>query len=194
MKTKKFTLMLLTLLLLMAAGAQQVLASAPQPGVQPKAPTATVAVTADQQVIPVVASTPLPDGTVKHIVQPGQAAWTIASIYGITVAELAQLNNLDATNPSIFPNQELLIKKVATATAAVTQPPTQPAVTNTPFVPPTATVDTAVIAAQVTVPAATEKSEGEKIKSDPQRVVGYGLVVLCLAGLVALFLNAFKRA
>ena len=45
--------------------------------------------------VPVVVSTPLADGTVKHIVASGQTLWTIAAVYDIPLEKLRELNNLE---------------------------------------------------------------------------------------------------
>ena len=57
--------------------------------------------------IPVVKSTPGPDGAVHHIVQQGQTLWTIAAIYDTTTDLLIELNQLESS--FIFPGNELLI-------------------------------------------------------------------------------------
>jgi LysM repeat protein len=44
--------------------------------------------------VPVVRSTPGPDGSIVHEVQPGQTAWTIAAVYGVPLADLVQINHL----------------------------------------------------------------------------------------------------
>ncbi len=72
-------------------------AATPTP-VQPTAPPA-----------PVMTSTPLPDGTVIHVVQPGDTLYGIAYEYGVDVDQIRQLNNLGADN-LIYVGQELVIK------------------------------------------------------------------------------------
>ena len=44
---------------------------------------------------PVVVSTPMDDGTVKHIIQGGQSLWTIAAVYGIDLETLREINDLE---------------------------------------------------------------------------------------------------
>jgi uncharacterized protein YkwD/LysM repeat protein len=44
--------------------------------------------------VPVIRSTPGPDGSIVHEVQPGQTAWTIAAVYGVALADLVQINHL----------------------------------------------------------------------------------------------------
>jgi LysM repeat protein len=45
--------------------------------------------------VPVVVSTPMSDGTVKHIVAGGQTLWTIAAVYDVPLEELRELNSLE---------------------------------------------------------------------------------------------------
>ena len=68
-----------------------------------KAPTAA-------PFIPVVTSTPNPDGSIVHVVQPGQALWNIAAVYNVPLADLLTLNGLNE-NSFIFPGDKLLIRK-----------------------------------------------------------------------------------
>ena len=49
--------------------------------------------------VPVVAATPLMDGTVKHIVQGGQTLWTISAVYNVPLEELQELNGFE---PDVF--------------------------------------------------------------------------------------------
>jgi len=88
----------------------------------------------------VITATPKPDGSVVHIVQPGQTLIGIAQAYGISVTEIKTLNNL--TSDNIYVGDALLIipagnpaptgtatststaTKVATATTQPTRTPT----------------------------------------------------------------------
>ncbi len=66
--------------------------------------------------VPVVAATPLPDGTVKHIVQGGQTLWTISAVYNIPLEELRELNGFE---PDIFlqPGDVVIIQPSFTPTS-----------------------------------------------------------------------------
>ncbi len=64
-----------------------------------------------QNSVPVVKSTPLPDGDVIHEVKYGQTLWSIAIQYGTTIAEIRRLNHL--TNDVIQPAQKLLVRQNA---------------------------------------------------------------------------------
>lgn len=67
---------------------------------------------------PVVVATPLPDGSVVHVVDAGQALWNISATYGVPLPELLALNGL-TENSLIHPGDKLIIKP-----ASATQSPT----------------------------------------------------------------------
>lgn len=85
----------------------------------------------------VIPNTPKPDGSISHLVRPGETLWSIAIAYHTTIAELKSINNL--LTDEIYPNQTLTIARPAnTQTPAPTSTPT-PYPTATPFVFSTAT-------------------------------------------------------
>ncbi len=67
-------------------------------------------------VVPVIVSTPLRDGTIKHIVQGGQTLWTIAAVYNISLEILNQINGFE---PEIvlLPGDEVIIQPSYTPTS-----------------------------------------------------------------------------
>jgi len=96
-------------------------APTPQPPDSSKTPAASVFPTA----VPVVVSTPLPDGTIKHIVAGGQSLWTIAAVYNIPLEELRVMNNLEPDAILVLGDEVII------------QPSSTP--TNTPIGEPSAT-------------------------------------------------------
>ncbi len=73
----------------------------------PAAPPASApACTVDAQSNP-----PRDDGSLIHIVQPGDCLWSIANAYSLTFGELVRLNGLDWNNsmPPIQPGQEIIV-------------------------------------------------------------------------------------
>ncbi|HAE58276.1 MAG TPA: hypothetical protein DCG54_01895 [Anaerolineae bacterium] len=57
-----------------------------------------------------IPNTPMPDGTIYHIVQPGETLWLIAITYNMKVADIRQLNGMSETE-AIYPNEKLLLVK-----------------------------------------------------------------------------------
>ena len=77
---------------------------------------------------PVQTSTPNPDGSIVHEVQPGQALWSIAAIYEVTLQEIYQLNGLSESS-FIHPGDKLVIHAAPpspTSTHTLTPSPTKP--------------------------------------------------------------------
>ncbi len=62
---------------------------------------------------PFILSTPDKTGAIRHEVQPGQTAWTIAAYYKISLAELLALNNL--TENSILHSGDILLVRLPEA-------------------------------------------------------------------------------
>jgi LysM repeat protein len=82
-------------------------------------------------------NTPKSDGSISHIVQPGETLWSIALAYKTNVDSLKSLNRLSTND--IYPGDTLVIfQSRATQTAAPTETGT-PVPTATPFVFRTAT-------------------------------------------------------
>lgn len=142
-------------------------------------------------VIPVQKATPLPDGSIIHIVQQGQALWNIAAIYNIDLQELMALNNF--TNSTlIYPGDKILIKAaddtptpteiLPTDTLTPTQVPTRTATsdispTGTSETPPPAT-STAAVAGKISTTS----------RIDPLLII---ISILILIGIGMVFVGAF---
>lgn len=83
-------------------------------------------------IVVVNANTPKPDGSISHLVQPGETLWSIAIAYKTTIAELKAINRL--TSDNIYPGNTLIILlPKATPTPAPTSTGT-PYPTPTPFI------------------------------------------------------------
>ena len=77
-------------------------------------------------------STPNSDGSIRHIVQPGETLWSISAAYKVDYEEIKRLNKL--ADNLIYPGDTLIIKPAAPdATATPTGEPTL-AATFTPFI------------------------------------------------------------
>jgi LysM repeat protein len=67
----------------------------PAPTPENPAISSTPSTSQEPTAVPVVVSTPLSDGTIKHIIAGGQSLWTIAAVYNITLEELREMNDLE---------------------------------------------------------------------------------------------------
>lgn len=76
--------------------------------VSPSAPAVYV-------IAPAATATPRPDGSIVHTVRMGETLWGIAAVYGNSVEQIAQLNQINP-NHFISPGDELLLRPPATPT------------------------------------------------------------------------------
>jgi len=135
------------------------------------------------KVVPVDVATPQPDGSIIHVVQPGQALWSIAIAYGVTVEQIRLLNSLP-DNAIIYEGQELLIRMASTATPTHTITPTPRQSTRTPIPPRTPDA--------VTTP--TPAGMGSSLLGDIDRqTLGLVLILVCGAGLALVLLGTFRK-
>ena len=136
-------------------------------------------------------STPNPDGGIMHVVKAGETLWVIATAYGLSLDELLALNGLTADSP-IYPDDVLIIRlgttpEASSTTEEETQPtatirPSQtPRSTLTPVLTPTAT------ATQVKVPGLIER-----VFSGDARMLGIGLIAVCVLGLALLIFTSSR--
>ena len=134
-------------------------------------------------IMPVVTSTPKPDGQVIHEVQVGQSLWGIADVYGTTVEEIRDLNYMSA-DELVYPGELLLIRSEPTP---IPSTPTLMA-TNT-MLPPTlfiteTSVPTSVPAQPSLTPTVEPVSEPVGIGPSIWTVITIVVVALFMAGLV----------
>ncbi len=189
--TQKNTPLLLCLLLVLLvsgfAGVARVEAQAPTGD-----PT-------QEEMVPVVTSTPDPSGKVVHEVQPGQALWSIAIAYGTTIRDIAAFNNLDPENPIIYAGQKLVIQLGATATAtSATQASPSPSVTHTPR--PTSTrkptgTPRPTRTATVTMTPTPKPMfpQLQALQEINRRSVGIGIIAVCALGLLMVAVSSLKK-
>jgi len=109
--------------------------SPPSTAPAPAPPAAGTAAATVALIMPVVTATPHPDGSVIHVVEPGQVLINIAAAYNIKLSELLALNGL--TDKSvIYPGEKLIIAR-ASMTVSPDRSPT--ATSGTPTRTPTVT-------------------------------------------------------
>jgi uncharacterized protein YkwD len=153
--------------------------SIPLPGT-PEAETPT-ADYMSQIIFPVRTVTPQADGRVFHTVKQGQTLWSIAIAYGTKILAIANANNLNPGNPSIYTGQKLLIPITVTPNTLTPTIENTPTETSTPA--PTNTLAPAELTAAPTptfTPQEQTLSDREKIKNALVTVVGIGAVLIAL--------------
>ncbi|MBI2333236.1 MAG: LysM peptidoglycan-binding domain-containing protein [Chloroflexi bacterium] len=125
-----------------------------------------------------IPNTPLPSGEIYHDVQKDEALWSIALLYGTTIAELKLLNGL-ATD-EIFEGQRLIIRRASTETPSPTPVPVTVTLgipTSTPTKPVTPTIT--LTPTPLPAPPITMRSGGLVL-------IGIVLAALLAAGLFSL--------
>ena len=139
------------------------------------------------QVVPVMVSTPKPDGSISHVVQPGQALWSIANAYGVTIDQLRQFNNISSTGKTIYAGETLLIRPAYTPTPMPSITPTSRQPTRTPV--PAQEIETMQPAATTEKPAPNPSF----IAGIDRTTIGLVLILLCGIGLVLILMGALHR-
>lgn len=66
--------------------------------------------------VPIIVSTPLADGTIKHIIAAGQSLWSVSEAYNIPFQDLLDLNDLEP-DAIVNPGDELIISPSYTPTS-----------------------------------------------------------------------------
>ncbi len=134
---------------------------------------------------PVVTSTPKEDGSISHEVQPGEALWSIALAYGISVDELKRLNGLDTND--IYEGQVLLIRRRAGTQTATPEAPTATVTIGVPVSTSTARPTTRATFTTTPVPAPPATRQGSGL------MAGIILTAALLAAGVGTWLGTKKH-
>ncbi|HPO57397.1 MAG TPA: CAP domain-containing protein [Anaerolineaceae bacterium] len=144
---------------------------------------------------PVMTATPGPDGSVVHEVLLGQSLWSIATAYGVRIADIIALNGLAAT-PVVIPGDKLVIIPAPTQTpsptATTTGTPT-PRPTRTPTVTPSPRPPTATRTATPTATPTPWLRAPDLDQDNTRRTVGITMVVVCAAGLALVGFTGLRR-
>jgi len=136
-------------------------------------------------------STPNPDGGIIHIVKAGETLWVIATAYGLSLDELLTLNGLTADSP-IYPDDVLIIRLGTTPEASsTTEEETQPTATIRPSQTPRATL-TPVLTPTATATQVKGPGLIERVFSGDARMLGIGLIAVCVLGLVLLIFTSSR--
>lgn len=144
---------------------------------------------------PVITATPNPDGSLIHEVQSGQSLWSIATAYGVSIAQIQQLNNLDQ-NAVLLPGQKLILRPAFTPTISPTPSLTPIPPTRTPSLTPTPVTPTLTYTQSPTLtetPAPLIEIDWQPPAWFNQTTFGLGLILISGAGLVFVLFSAFRR-
>lgn len=155
------------------------------PGSGAANPTGSAPAAATADFNPVITATPNPDGSIIHIVEPGQTLWTIAVIYQVPLDELKRLNGL--TLNTIYAGQKLVIRP-AGAVASATPAPAAGQLTSTPTRPIPTPLPTATPLFSPT-PLATPLPAAEFSPRPSQEAVLIPIIILIIGGLLLIILG-----
>jgi LysM repeat protein len=127
----------------------------------------------------IVPNTPNSDGSIMHIVQPGETLGSIRLAYQVPLADILKLNNL-TLNSTIYPNQKIIIRAAFTPTATrpTSTPTTHPTITPRPTSSPTSTI--------TPIPATPTRSPGLPVSTAGPAVIAIVASALLLAGLITI--------
>lgn len=156
------------------------------------APTSTGGAAAAETIqatpTPFATATPQQDGSIIHIVGPGETLWSISNAYGVLVDVLAAMNNLDSENPLIYPGQSIQVRagNTPTATATITNTPLPPTRTLRPTRTPQPAVNRTTITPEEAQTGNPLLPENSLINQDNLRTLGTITIVVTLLGISAL--------
>lgn len=142
----------------------------------------TTAVT--PKVAPVAVAIPNEDGSIIHKVEIGQALWSIAATYEVTVDQLLAINNLSA-NAVIYEGDTLLVRLAYTPTPS-------PTITQTPRTPTRTPIPAQTAQAVKTQAPNSEDSSFDFLGLDKQ-TMGLALILISGIGLVLIIVGTMAK-
>ncbi|MFH1524666.1 MAG: CAP domain-containing protein [Chloroflexota bacterium] len=127
----------------------------------------------------IVPNTPNADGSIVHIVQPGDTTLGIAIAYGISLTELLNLNKLTEKSV-IYPEQTVIVRAgyTPTPTSLTSTPTIRPTITPWPTSLPTAT--------ETEIPPTPTPSPGLPESAAIKSVIAIAVAAILAAGVVTL--------
>ncbi len=132
-------------------------------------------------ILPVQVATARPDGAIIHVVERGQALWTIAAVYSVDLGGLLALNGLEE-GAYINPGDEIIVRPSDPPTP--TPPPTPTAIPSP--TPPTGTAAPTEVAMAPTPSPTATPDPSAPVRYVADRALVVGVALLGIAGAVAL--------
>ena len=141
---------------------------------------------------PMQTVTPAEDGSIVHVIQPGQTLWNVAIAYGVKIVDLAALNpGISVEKPIVYPGQKIIIRLAFTPTPSLIPSQTPLPPTKTPkltFTPrPTRTITTEPTA---TAPPLLPKVPS--LGSEDSRSLGIVVIAVSVLGLLAILITTLR--
>ena len=140
-------------------------------------------------------ATPLPDGSIVHIISAGDSLAVISQAYGISLADIRAMNGMDPTSNLIFPGQHLILRTAlpATETPTITLTLPRPTRTPTPVTPtrtprPTFTPSPTLTPSSTPNPILVAADHFIQVSREP---LLYAMVAICVIGLLWVILKGF---
>ncbi len=144
---------------------------------------------------PIITSTPQADGSIVHVVASDETLWQIALSYGVKVADILEMNGLQANTNAIYVGEKLIIRLPVTATATLPVSPSATATrqpSRTPR-PPTPT-RTPTMAATSTPSFTPTNAPLIQLPNMPdQKTLAFVLIGIGVVGLFAILLTGFRK-
>ena len=136
----------------------------------------------------ILTSTPQPDGSIYHIVQPGESLWVISAAYGIPGSEIMVLNGNSPEANEVYINDVLLIRRANTPTPTSNVSPTPIPTTPQPtvYIPSRTPIPTKTPLPTVT--PTLPPSAAQLLFGDSQKV---GLTMVAISGIGLFLVIAF---
>jgi uncharacterized protein YkwD len=136
-------------------------------------------------VMTIVPNTPLANGSIVHIVQPGETLWLIAISYGVKVDDLLNLNRL-LPGSAIYPGDKIIIRLASTPLPSTSTP------SRTPF--PSATlVPTFTLVPTITLTPVPKREAPVSPTVSTTVAMGIVLAALVAAGVLAMSTRSSRR-